>query len=114
MGKADRHDNLYTNTRAASQLALFAGRLILVENRILFPYHKWFMHYLGKCPKRPEGFMDQIQALLQYPGMDQADLLSQNLKAFKDWGVTDFQAFMWFFEEEELSWMDGKVPMEDW
>lgn len=40
--EAERHDNRYTMTRAASQLALFAGRLVLAHNRMLFPYHKWF------------------------------------------------------------------------
>ena len=37
MNEASRHDNLYTKSRAASQLALFTGRLILAHNRILFP-----------------------------------------------------------------------------
>lgn len=114
MGEADRHDNIYTKTRAASQLALFAGRLILAENRILFPYHKWFMHYLEKCPEKPEGFLDQIQSLLKEPNLVNANALFRNLSDFKDWGVSDHQAYMWFLEEVELSWQDGNPPMEDW
>lgn len=114
MGEADRHDNLYTKARAASQLALFVGRLILAENRILFPYHKWFMHYLEKCSEKPEGFTDQIQSLLKVPSLDNAHALFQNLRDFKDWSLTDHQAYMWFLEEVELSWMDGSTPMEDW
>lgn len=114
MGEADRHDNLYTKTRAASQLSLFAGRLILAHNRVLFPYHKWFLHYLDKCPEKPDGFIEQIQALLKTPNLENANRLFQNLRAFKDWGVSDFQAFMWFLEKVELSWMDGTTPMEDW
>lgn len=114
MGEADRHDNLYTKTRAASQLSLFAGRLILAENRVLFPYHKWFMHYLEKCAHKPEDFLVQVQSLLKSPSLENANTLFQNLRDFKDWGVTDHQAYMWFLEEVELSWMDNSTPMEDW
>ncbi len=114
MGEADRHDNWYTKTRAASQLSLFAGRLILAENRILFPYHKWFLHYLERCEEKPEGFLEQMQSLLKAPTLANANTLFNSLRAFKDWGVSDHQAYMWFLEEVELSWMDGRTPMEDW
>lgn len=39
--EAVRHGNRYTLIRAASQLALFTGRLTLAHNRRVFPYHKW-------------------------------------------------------------------------
>ena len=52
MGEACRHNNLYTKYRAATQMALYASRLILAHNRVLFPYHKWLMHYLEKCTEK--------------------------------------------------------------
>ena len=50
--EASRHGNLYTLTRAASQLALFSGRLILAHNRMLFPYHKWLPRTLESLSPR--------------------------------------------------------------
>lgn len=113
MGEADRHDNLYTKTRAASQLTLFASRLILAHNRILFPYHKWLMTYLDKCPDKPEHFKEQIEQLLFHPNMKNANTLFKTLKEFHDWGVTDLEAFTWFLTDVEWSWMRNQTPLED-
>lgn len=114
MGEASRHDNLYTKSRAASQLVLFAGRLILAHNRVLFPYHKWFYEYLNKCRHKPDGLLDQMNELLATPNSSNANLLFQSIQEFHDWGVTDLEAFLWFMEEVECSWMDGKTNLEDW
>lgn len=113
MGEADRHSNLYTKTRAASQLTLFAGRLILAHNRMFFPYHKWFLQYIDKCPEKPADFLINIDSLLKEPNSKTGNLLFQSLKDFKDWGVTDLEAFGWFMEEVEWSWMNDNTPLED-
>ena len=113
MGEASRHDNLYTQTRAASQLVLFAGRLILAHNRVLFPYHKWFMAYLEQCPEKPRHFMEHIDVLLKEPNLKNANNLFQGLQDFRDWGVPDLDAYHWFMEEVEWSWRKGQTSWED-
>ena len=65
--EAERHGNRYTLTRAASQLALFSGRLILAHNRRLFPYHKWFPRTLEAVPDKPDGLMQCFNELLDDP-----------------------------------------------
>ena len=114
MNEAERHNNRYTKSRAASQLTLFAGRLILAHNRIFFPYHKWFYEYLGRCQEKPEDLTALMDTLLHEPNAKNSDELFQAIKVFKDWGVTDIQAFSWFMEEVEWSWMNNKVGLEDW
>lgn len=113
MTEADRHDNLYAKTRAASQLALYAGRLILAHNQVLYPYHKWLMHYLGKCPDKPADLLQNINALLETPDLKNTQTLFKSLQDFHDWGVTDLEAYTWFMEKVEWSWMDGTTPLED-
>lgn len=113
MGEASRHGNLYTQTRAASQLALFAGRLILAHNQILFPYHKWLMHYLEKCPSKPAGFIENIELVLKEPNSDNANRLFESLKDFYDWGISDLEAYTWFMTEVEWGWRNNKTPLED-
>ncbi len=113
MGEATRHQNLYTQTRAASQLVLFSGRLILVHNSVFFPYHKWFIQYLNRCKEKQTGFIDDINSLLKEPNSSNATRLFESLREFKDWGVTDLEAFEWFLKEVELSWMNDSTPLED-
>ncbi len=113
MTEADRHNNLYAKTRAASQMALYAGRMVLAYNRVLYPYHKWLMHYLEKCADKPLGLIDQINALLETPSLENTQKLFKSLQSFHDWGVTDLEAYTWFMEKVEWSWMDGSTPLED-
>ncbi|WP_460218088.1 nucleotidyltransferase domain-containing protein [Psychroserpens sp. MEBiC05023] len=113
MGEANRHNNIYTMTRAASQLSLFAGRLILAHNRVLFPYHKWFLNYIEKCPNKPKNFIKNITTLLESPNAKTARVLFQSLKDFNDWNISDHEAYMWFMEDVEWSWMDNTTPLED-
>ena len=114
MNEATRHGNRYTITRAASQLALFSGRLVLAHNRRLFPYHKWLPRTLEIVPDKPEDFLRHFDALLREPGADSATRLYECVRDFRDWGVTDLDAYTWFMTDVEWSWMTGTTPMEDW
>ncbi len=112
--EAERHGNRYTMTRAASQLALFSGRLILAHNRTLFPYHKWLPRVLDSVPDKPDDLMDRFNKLLEEPNGANATALFERVRDFKDWGVTDLDAYTWFMTDVEWAWMSGKTPMEDW
>lgn len=114
MNEASRHNNPYTITRAASQLSLYAGRLILAHNRTLYPFHKWLMHALESVDEKPAELVEHMHTLLKDPSPENADALFEEVKAFVDLGVTDLEAYTWFMTEVEWSWMNGATPMEDW
>lgn len=109
-----RHDNRYTIARAASQLALFSGRLILAYNRTLFPYHKWLTRTLESVEHKPVDLLSDIDALLERPSAENANALFQSVKDFQDWGVSDLEAYTWFMTDVEWAWMSETTPMEDW
>jgi len=113
MGEAARHDNPYTISRAASQLALYASRLILAHNRALYPYHKWLIRALEEVPEKPAGFVQALAALNTAPSTETAGELFDGVRRFRDWGVQDIEAYMWFMREVEWGWRDGAVSLED-
>jgi hypothetical protein len=112
--EAERHGNRYTLTRAASQLALFAGRLILAHNRRLFPYHKWLPRTLELVPEKPANLLACFNSVLDEPRGEHATALFDLVRDFRDWGVSDLEAYTWFMTDMEWSWMDGTTPIEDW
>jgi len=114
MNEATRHNNPYTITRAASQLSLYAGRLILAHNRTLYPFHKWLMHALEAVDDKPANLVEYIHALLKEPTPKNADTVFEEVKAFVDLGVPDLEAYTWFMTEVEWSWMSDSTPIEDW
>ncbi len=111
--EADRHGNRYTELRAASQLALFAGRLLLAHNRELFPYHKWLPVVLEAVPEKPDGFMQAFDRLVTEPTAANAALLFNLLRSFRDWGVSDLEAYTWFMTDVENAWMSDATSLED-
>jgi predicted nucleotidyltransferase len=113
MHEAERHGNRYTIARAASQLALFAGRLILAHNRTLFPFHKWLLATLDAVPDKPEGLLVSIDTLLARPCGEHAAALFDTVRTFQDWGVSDLDAYTWFMTDVEWSWMTDATPLED-
>ena len=113
MGEATRHDNPYTIMRAASQLSLYAGRLILAHNRVLYPFHKWLTRALEEAPDKPDGFMASLAALNAAPSAETAGQLFERIRQFRDWGVEDIEAFTWFMREVEWGWRGERPPLED-
>ena len=53
VGEAAKRDDPYLAGWAASRLALFACRLVLAHNRVLYPYHKWLLRTVAEVPDRP-------------------------------------------------------------
>ena len=112
--EAERHGNRYTQLRATSQLALFTGRLLLAHNRQLFPYHKWLPRTLAEVPDKPADLMTHFDALLDEPCGRHANALFDRVRDYRDWGVSDLEAYTWFMTEVEWSWISETTPMEDW
>jgi hypothetical protein len=81
---------------------------------MLFPYHKWMLQAVEEAAEVPANFLARIQDLLDQPSVQTAGPLFQCVQEFRDWGVSDIEAYTWFMTEVEWSWRNGTTPMEDW
>jgi hypothetical protein len=113
VGEAERRGNRYLLMHSTSQLVLFCGRMILAHNRILYPYHKWFLHTLRSAPRKPDGFLELIEGLLEHPSKGDADALCENLFAFTDWDKPPEGWPARFVEDSECNWRHGPPPVAD-
>lgn len=114
MGEAEKHSNPYLLTRVTADLVLFAARLILAHNRMLFPFHKWMMAEVRRAPDKPDDFVHLLEDLLQAPGSAAATALYDCVTAFGDWRMTGQEASNIFAEETERSWLYRRPPLADW
>lgn len=60
----------YLIYQTATQMLLAAGRLILADNRRLYPGRKWFYRELTRTPDKPEGFCEAMIAFLDVPTIE--------------------------------------------
>jgi len=105
-GEAIRRNNQYLLDTAVSRLILFVGRLILLENREFFPYHKWFMAVLERCENKPADFMPAVHRLLENKTHENIKYLCELVKGFRDWsGGAKYSWTSNFVEDVETIWM---------
>ena len=113
MHEADKRQDRYLASFAGSRLALYAGRTVLAQNRALYPYHKWFLHQLKRTTSRPEGLLEQIDALLAGPNSEKAAALASSITAFAALDMPMSEAVTRFMRRSEWNWRDGRPPLED-
>jgi hypothetical protein len=111
--EAAKRADPYLLAWACSNLVLYGGRLILAHNRILVPYHKWFMYELRRAPDRPADLVEHAEALLARPGKESAQAFRNSVVEFRDWGLTMQQAVARFIIENEWNWREGRPPLSD-
>ena len=107
------NDNRYLLNVAVGKLALFGGRLILAENEVLYPYHKWFLRVLGSVREKPEGLVDKIDEMLREPSQENIDGFYEMVVGFRDWARPKHRFGAQFLEDSELNWLYLKTPVDD-
>ena len=82
VGEAEKRNNRYLMMHVVSDLVLFGGRLILAHNRMLYPYHKWFLRALQDAPQKPDDLMALIDQLLNEPNKANGDRFCEAILNF--------------------------------
>lgn len=113
MAESERRNSIYLRTYAASHLALFAARLMLAYNRVLFPSHKWMLYCLSKCKELPPNYIELIETMLKNPCLDTSRALLKAIEDFKDWNISHAQATEQFVKDTEQGWTLGEFFTED-
>jgi hypothetical protein len=115
VGEAEKRNNPYLMLHAVSDLVLFGGRMILAYNRILYPYHKWFITELRRAPHKPADLIERIDTLLAAPSKAHADAFCDSVLNFTDWEVGSEIWPVRFMRDSEWNWRYGsRPPLADW
>ncbi len=112
-GEAQRKENPYLLATATSRVALFGGRVILAHNRMLYPFHKWFLRSLEAAPDKPEAIVELIRSVTAQPTAEGASAISEAVLGFRDWnrGPVDWPNH--FIHDTEQAWLRDAAAVED-
>lgn len=113
VGEGRRKKNLYLTNLAAGKLVLFAGRLVLAHNQVLYPYHKWFLRVLEGVQEMPEGLMEKIEAVNRDPSEENTDALFELVVGWKEWARPAHRWGAQFMVDSELNWLILQTPVDD-
>ncbi len=114
VGEAEKRDNKYLMMHVVSELVLFGGRLMLAHNRVLYPYHKWFLRTLQDAPQKPDHLMALIDQLLREPSKVNADRFCEAILNFTAWETPPEGWPARFMEDTEWAWRRGRAAVGDW
>ncbi len=114
-GEGARRDNRYVAALAVQKTVLFAGRIVLTENELLYPYHKWFLRVLEGAPRQPGGFMAALRGLLESPSKEKIEELVKSVFAFAgvDSAAVDAVWPTRFMKDTEQKWLEGEAAIDD-
>ena len=110
LGEAERRADPYLAQYASSHVVLYAGRAVLAQNRMLFPFHKWFLHELERAPEKPPEMLEGVRRLLGAPTTDAATLLVARVKELTGVDPTIGESAASFMRRTEWAWRDGPAP----
>ena len=111
--EADRLKDPYLLSQAVPNLVLFAGRLILAHNEVLYPYHKWFLRVLADVPDKPAGLLDLIDQVVDRREPNAIAELHGLVAGYADWPDGGISWGARFMLDTELAWLDGRAPVGD-
>jgi hypothetical protein len=92
---------------AVTNSVLYAGRLLLAQNRELFPCPKQLLDALARCADLPPGFEAATKDLLVDATPKRMAAYLSLVAGFRDWGVPNELVLTRFMELDEWSWIDG-------
>jgi len=106
-GEGTAKGSAYLHTTALHKIVLFASRLVLAQNAMFYPFHKWMLRVVADAPNRPADLPERLDALLAAPSDEGIDALIESLfahygldrtEADRTWGTR-------FMADTELAWL---------
>lgn len=113
VGESEKRDDRYLMLQAVTSMALFGMRLILAENRKIYPYHKWVSRMVSECADRPASFEVIRDEMLFTPTKATAQAFVDAMNAWKGWDVPWNEIIQRFTEDREWNWRSHPAPIED-
>jgi len=111
---AERDGDPYLLAYASSNMAHFAGRVILVYNRMLFTSSKYLMRRVGEAPEKPENFLELMEEVVRRPCAKAAWDLLESVRRFLHWEIDYKLLCNTHIENVEWGWRKGRTGMAEW
>ena len=112
-GEGHRKGDPYLLATSVSRVALFAGRMLLAHNQLVYPFHKWFLRVLETAQDKPEGIVELIRSVTANPSAAGAERVADAVLEFREWerGAIDWPNQFMF--DTEQSWIRDAAALEE-
>lgn len=106
-------ENRYLLGVSVGKMVLFASRLILAHNELLYPYHKWMLRVLAEAKDRPPALLESIERLYDDTSAENTQQFYESVRDFREWDTSGVGWPVRFMEDTELTWQTGTIYIDD-
>ncbi|KRE69773.1 nucleotidyltransferase domain-containing protein [Paenibacillus sp. Soil750] len=111
--RANETGNKYLLIYSIGQVTLFAGRLLLAYNHVLFPCHKSMMVVLKTLTHIPERYFELQEDMLLNTNRETIQAFVECIRSFHAWGIAPHEAVSRFILNNEWNWLEEEPPLSD-
>lgn len=111
--EAIKKENPYLVHLSLHKLILFACRIVLNENEMLYPYHKWLLAETRRARLKPEHFDALLDKLLTEPSWEVAQQLATAILQHLGLNEKEVDWPNRFLQDSEWNWMAHEPPVDD-
>jgi predicted nucleotidyltransferase len=108
-----KKQNNYLVFLSLQKIVLFSSRLILNENELLYPYHKWLLKVVETAEKKPEGFLSKIDELFEGHTLETVNNFCQEILGFINFTERTVDWPNYFLKDSEQNWLAHEPPIDD-
>ena len=111
--QAMEKQNRYLLYLSIQKIVLFSCRLVLNENQMLYPYHKWLLRVVAQAPVKPRNFDETLDRLLNAPDQDLVEHLCGEVLSFVGLEEKEVDWPNQFLLDSEWNWVEHEPPVDD-
>ena len=111
--EALKKQNTYLVFLSLQKMVLFSSRIVLNENELLYPYHKWLLKVLETADKKPAGFLEKINNLFENHTLERVNHFCLEVLAFINFTEQTVDWPNYFLKDSEQNWLAHEPPVDD-
>ncbi|MGA8263573.1 MAG: hypothetical protein WB779_03940 [Ignavibacteriaceae bacterium] len=111
--EALKKKNKYLVYLSIQKIVLFASRIILNENQLLYPYHKWMLKVLETAENKPLNLMQKIDDLFNNHTLKMVNSFCTEILSFINYTEKTVDWPNYFLKDSEQNWIEHEAPVDD-
>jgi predicted nucleotidyltransferase len=105
--------NPYLFYLSVQKIILFTCRLILNENNMLYPYHKWLLNETMSAVNKPDDFKESVYNLMANHNMELVNGFCEEMLTFVKLEEKSIDWPNQFLVDSEQNWLEHEPPVDD-
>ena len=111
--EAIKKKNKYLVYLSIQKIVLFSSRIILNENQLLYPYHKWMLKVLETAENKPTNLLQKIDDLFINNSLEKVNSFCIEILDFIKFNEKTVDWPNYFLKDSEQNWIEHEAPIDD-